>query len=799
MRTPRSVLKTKNIELRIQNSVWWDVQEKWVLDRGRITIAGIKGRVRMTYHHIKRSLRNISSGAALVICGGWVSASIAAAPQSAGAADARAGADAGLEEIVVTAQKTGATSLQRTPIAVSAFSTADLKTSLATNIRDLVSYVPNVSLVQVQAVNASIYIRGVGTNNVFSGSDPDVTMQIDGVYIARSADTLADFLDVDRIEVLRGPQGTLYGRNAIGGTVNIISKQPSDTLTGQEELTIGNFGTVQEQAYISGPLVPGKLQGSLAINYLRHDPYLKNLVPGVSGVNDANHGGIRGQLRWEPTDTIDATTRFDVSVGSENPNNFDVLVAPFAGATLANSAIGNFHRVAVDAATNDVTHSGGISEEINGQINANLNLKSISAYHWTAYDTFQDLDGTELYITAGKVDEKEAEITQEFDLQMHYTNFEGVAGLYYFHDHESSDFTAQGPSLPPVPFLIEALPATYSDAEAAFVQGTYHLTSSLALTAGLRYTLEDKHLQQDYQFHIYIPEPVVPPGSGFPFNGSVTRHYHGVTPKFGINWNATDDAMFYVSATKGYKSGGVNSAAAAAQGESFNPETIWSYEVGAKTDWFDHRLRANLTGFKYDYSDLQVQSLIGPGLVSIGNAASAAAKGIEAELTAKPTPAWKLTTNLTYLSATYRTFAAASVPQALVPFVSSSPDYDAATGTFNASGRTLDAAPRYTAFVAAQHDWELGNQGSIYGRAEYHWQDRVYFDPSNATVMSQGAYGLLNLFAGYNTADGLWQAQLYAKNVTDKGYFISIAANGVAPFGLVGAPRTFGIQVTRYW
>jgi iron complex outermembrane recepter protein len=753
----------------------------------------------VTYHHTKRSLRSMSSGAILIICAGWVSASIAAAPQSTGAAEATAGADAGLEEIVVTAQKTGATTLQKTPIAVSAFSTADLKTSLTTNIRDLVSYVPNVSLVQVQAVNASIYIRGVGTNNVFSGSDPDVTMQIDGVYIARSADTLADFLDVDRIEVLRGPQGTLYGRNAIGGTVNIISKKPSDTLTGQEELTVGNFGTVQEQAYISGPLVPGELQGSLAINYLRHDPYLKNLVPGANGVDDANHGGLRGQLRWEPTDTIDATTRFDASTSSENPNNYDVLVAPVAGATLANSAIGNFHRVAVDAATNDVTHSGGISEEINGQIDANLNLKSISAYHWTSYDTFQDLDGTELDITAGKVDEKEAEITQEFDLQMHYTDFEGVAGLYYFHDHESSDFTAQGPSLPPVPFLIEALPTTYSDAEAAFAQGTYHLTSNLALTAGLRYTLEDKHLQQDYQFHIYVPEPLVPPGSGFPFNGSVTRHYHGITPKFGVNWNVTDDAMLYVSATKGYKSGGVNSAAAAAQGESFNPETIWSYEIGAKTDWFDHRLRANLTGFKYNYSDLQVQSLIGPGLVSIGNAASAGAKGIEAELTAKPTPAWRLTTNLTYLSATYRTFAAASVPQALVPFVSSSPDYNAATGTFNASGKTLDAAPRYTAFVAAQHDWDLGNQGSIYSRAEYHWQDRVYFDPSNASVMSQGAYGLVNLFTGYNTADGLWQTQLYAKNVADKGYFISIAANGVAPFGLVGAPRTFGIQVTRYW
>ena len=750
------------------------------------------------YRYLKRSLRSMSSGVTLMLCAGLASASFAAAPQPAGAADATAGAADGLEEIVVTAQKTGASTLQKTPIAMSAFSSADLKASLTSNVQDLINYVPNVELVVVQGVNASIYIRGVGTNNVYSGSDPNVTVQVDGVYMARSSDTLSDFLDVDRIEVLRGPQGTLYGRNAVGGTVNIISKQPSDTFTGEEALTVGNFGTVQEQLYVSGPLVPGVLQGSLAINYLRHDAYVKNLVPGADGVGDANHGGFRAQLRWEPAENIDATTRFDAAVGSENPNSYYELIVPVPGAPLANSTIGNFHRVALNSSTNSDTNRGGISEEINVQINPNLNLKSISAYHQTAYNEFQDLDATELNLEEGRVKEREAEATQEFDLQGHFTNFEAVTGLYYFHDHELSDFTAQGPSLPPVPFLIEALPTTYSDAEGAFAQGTYHVTSSLSLTAGFRYTMEDKHLQQDYQFHIYLPEPVVPPGSGFPFNGSVTRHYHGATPKFGVNWNVTDDAMLYVSATKGYKSGGVNSAAAAQQGEAFNPETIWSYEIGAKTEWFDHRLRANLTGFKYDYSDLQVQSVIGPGLISIGNAASASAKGVEVELSAKPTPSWQFTTNLTYLQATYGTFSAASVPEALVPFVSSSPNYNAAAGTYNAAGKTLDAAPRYTAFAAAQHTWQL-SQGSIYGRAEYHWQDRVYYDPSNAEVMSQGAYGVSNLFAGFDTTDGAWQAQLYVKNVADKGYFLTIVAAGIPVDGESGQPRTFGVQVSRHW
>jgi iron complex outermembrane receptor protein len=708
--------------------------------------------------------------------------------------------DAGLEEIIVTAQKTGASAVQKTPIAVSAFSEADLKNSLTTNIKDLVAYTPGLNIGQTTA-SAQIYIRGVGTNNVYNGSDPDVTLQIDGVYMARPNEAFGDFLDVDRIEVLRGPQGTIYGRNAVGGTINIVSKTPSDVFTGTQELTVGNFATVEEQAYVSGPLIPGKLQGSLAVSYLRHDGYLKNISTG-NDIYSANHGGLRGQLRFEASDSVTATTRFDFSKSGENGNSYSVLIAPVKNAPLADSLIGQWSKVALSNPQTEATYNGGVSEDVNWAIDPSLTLRSITAYRKDAYHVVVDSDATELPYQTSAQSEEEYEYTQEFNFQAHLDNFDGVTGIYYFHESDTSDINAIVTAMPgivagspPRNVELSAFPVTKADAEAVFAQGTYHVLPTVALTAGYRYTSEDKSLHQDYQKY-FVGPPVINLAP-YPFVGQTTRYFHGNTPKFGIDWNVTSDAMMYFSATRGYKSGGMNYAASTVAAESFNPETIWSYEVGTKTDWFNHHLRVNLTGFKYDYNNLQVQSLIGPGLSSITNAATASVKGIEAEFQAKPTEAWKLTSNLTLLNARYNSFIAASVPAGLAPFAAGSPNYNPAAGTFNASGNRLDAAPHLTAFFAAQRDFDSDNGNFYYARAEYYWQDRVYYDPTNLDVQSQAPYGLVNLFVGYNRAGGSWQAQLYAKNVANKGYFITTAAVSLAPAGLTGAPRTFGARITK--
>jgi len=702
-----------------------------------------------------------------------------------------------IEEIVVTAQKTDST-VQKTPISMTALTSADLDKSLTQSIKDLGTSVPNVSIGQTTAY-AMIYIRGIGTNNVGNGSDPDVTVQLDGIYLARPVELFNDFTDVERVEVLRGPQGTLYGRNAVGGTINIISKTPSDMFSATEALTYGNYNTVQEQGYVTGPIVPDKLQFSMAFNYLHHDPYLKNLDPAGNDLQNANHGGIHGQLQWEPSANVTATTRFDWMLLGENPASFSVPNGSIPEAPLANSLVGaNNFKVAQNTPDYQSEAGGGISEDINATINQHWSLRSLTAFRENHLHQAFDGDNTEIPASTFNQADKENQATQEFDLNWHYNRFKGVTGIYYFHEYIST-FVNQSlapaagyPGSPPVALSFQATPVTNAGAGAAFTQGTFDLTDHLSFTAGLRYTIESKTLHQNFTVFEDGPPPVTLPT--YPFIGHTTRKFYGATPKFGLDWQVTPSDLLYFSATKGYKSGGMNFAATTPSAESFSPETIWSYEIGAKTDWFDKRLRFNLAGFLYDYKKLQVQTELSPGVLSIGNAATATGKGVEAEITAKPAPEWRITFNATALSAKYSSFPDAVVASGETSYLVGNPNYNAATGTFNAAGKSLNQAPKFTAFVAAERDWDI-HAGTISARAEYSWTGRVFYDPTNIEALSQGAYGIVNAFLGFDTVDGKWTAQLYGKNLTDKEYFVTMAAEGAFPSGLVGSPRTFGARL----
>jgi iron complex outermembrane recepter protein len=697
-----------------------------------------------------------------------------------GMAAAQQTPDSSLETVVVTATKSGATNAQDTPLTITAFSSDQLSNTMATNVKDLANSVPDLNISQSTSF-AEIYIRGVGSNNTGNGSDPDVTVQVDGIYLARPYTQFADLLDVDRVEVLRGPQGTLYGRNAVGGTINIVSKQPSDTFQGVEQLTVGNYGEVQNQAYITGPIVPGELDFSLAANYARHDDYLQNISTG-NNVFGQDEGGMRGQLRFQPASNLNATTRVDFNIASYDLENFDEIMVPLPATYVAqgginNTILGNYTKVALNTPQHVNVTSFGVSEEVNYIINENLNVKSLTAYRTSMNKGLIDSDYTNInnaYVFQG---ESENQFTQEVDLSGHYDAADFVGGLFYFHENDqSSTYVAK----PAANLRIGIPPLTHTDSIAGFAQGTYHLTETVSLIGGARYTSEQKNLHQDYNYtFLSTGLPTGTPAGLF----DLSNHYDAFTPKGGVNWQARDNLLFYFSVTKGYKSGGYNYVASTPAAASFKPEKLLSYEAGEKSEWFDHKLRANLTGFIYQYQDLQVNQLISPGVVSISNAANAHVKGLELELTALPVSGLQLTANLSRLDARYSNYPNAPLAAAL------------GTGTINATGNYLDAAPPYSAYLSAQYDWALG-QGDAYVRAEYSWQDRVFYDPSNYLSQSQGAYGLINMFAGYNWIDN-WQAQLWVKNLTNKEYIFGAAANGLVPTGEAGAPRTFGIRLTK--
>ena len=698
-----------------------------------------------------------------------------------------------LEEVTVTATKTGATQLQKTPLAVSAFTADKLGDILTANIADLAEHTPNLHFSEV-AGSAVIGIRGISSNNVFNGSDPDVTMQVDGVYIARPSGQTGDFLDVNEVEVLRGPQGTLYGRNAVGGTININSRVPTDQFTGEEAITVGNYGLFQNQTYLSGPLVDGKLQASIATNYVRHDDYEKNIFPGgPSGVNNANHGGGRLQLRWEPTDAINVTTRADLSAVDEDLANFDHLLARYPASPLVNSILGDYSKVALNGRQTQYLRNGGVSEDIDIVLNDVFSLKSLTAFRLNDYSLNTDNDATPVNVLQGHQHESENQISQEVDLTAKYGALDAVGGLFYFHEHDNSIVYAYnygGNN------FHATLPLVLSDSEAAFVQGTYHLTPTIGLTAGIRYTQESKSMRVTYLGEALPSDASLP---GFPGSLDVTRKFAAGTPKFGVDWQVDPNALVYFSATRGYKSGGENYAATSLLAASFAPETIWSYEAGAKTELFDRRARLNVAAFHYDYSNLQIQALIGPGVTTITNAATASANGVEVEFTGKVTHDFELDANFSYLDAKYASFPKASVAGALRPFLVGDPNYNAAATTYDASGNVLNNAPTVSGSIGGKYTVPLRWGDTISTRFDLYYQSRTYFDATNNLLESQGAYATVNASATYIFSEGGWQAQLWGKNLTDKLYIVSAAANGVEPAASVAPPRTFGLRLSYNW
>lgn len=668
------------------------------------------------------------------------------------------------EVIIVTATKTGATALQQTPMAISAFSASDVERNVINDVRDLVAATPNLSVAQ-NAAFAQIYIRGIGSNNVFNGSDPSAAIQIDGVYNARPFSQFANFLDVERIEVLRGPQGTLYGRNAIAGVVNVISRAPSNDFEARIQLTGGNFDLTQVEAYLSGPIVNDRIQMSIAGSYLHHDSYRENVAPGVPNTDDAELYSLRAQLRVQLSDSLVATTRADMNEQEDRAMGYGKVLAPFS--PLTNSILGDFRHVAhSDATSNEVT-GRGVSQEFELNISDSLALKSITAHRASRIDLRTDSDGTDSRLLISNIFEDQNQFTQELNLSGRSGALRYVAGLFYISEEIRSDNLIEN-------FIANVFarfqPESRTSAWAGFAQADYNLTERLSVTAGLRYTRERRTFDQRITNSSMATGMPLP---GFPLTYELSRVYDAFTPKIGLTYTA-DNYMLYASVTRGFKSGGFNmSSPQAIQG--FDPEFLWSYEAGLRSDLFNRRLRFNLTAFYYDYSDLQVQAFIAPGVIDITNAATAEVRGLEAEAVVTPARGVRLFGSVALLDAEYGRYVG--------------------PGNVDFSGKQLNSAPDFTANIGGQYDWSIGSI-AVSARAEYRRIGRQYFTPANILIQSQGDYGLLDGSISLSRNGGHWRVSLWGKNLLDAEYVRSTAQIGPAILGRPGDPRTFGVRLT---
>jgi iron complex outermembrane receptor protein len=710
----------------------------------------------------------------------------AQATQSAqGAQGAQSSSATTIGEVIVTATRLGATNLQKTPIAVSALSGAQLATSVILSTHDLGKYTPSVQIAQNNGF-AEIYIRGVGSNNVFNGSDPDVTVNIDGVYIARSFGEFTNFLDVGQVEVLRGPQGTLYGRNAAGGTINVTSLAPTDYFTGEARVTGGNYNEVGVEGYVSGPIDPGKADFSLAAEHYQHDAYQQNIVPGEPGVGSENQSSARAQLLLTPSSNLKATTRVDIEYADEADEGNDVLLEPYNAVT--DSILGNYHKVAVKGPTNDLISSGGIAEDIYYTVNPYLTLRSVTAARFDDYNNDAETDGSNIGYQFTHLRETEQEYSQELTANGKIGRFDYVGGIYLFDEQDASNdlVTSYKTNTHTV-----TKPVTHDQSYAAYANVDYRITDALTVIAGIRYTVEDKNISQwggNYSNITGLNADLPGPGiaKGGPSSYTLSHSYDAPTPKVALQYQIDPNLMAYVSATRGFKSGGFNEtvlpANASTQLVGFAPEELWSYEAGIKSEWFEKKLKLNVTAFHYDYTDMQVQAFLVPGQTSITNAASAHVDGVEFEAEFRPIRAFDIGANVSLLNAKY-----ANYPDAP----------STGTATVDATGHYLNESPPFSMNTWAQYNWDLPDGARIWVRGEYSYQTRVYFTAVNDDIQTQAAYGLANFLVGWNSTNGRWGVDAYIKNALNQQYIIQTGSFSATPAGTAGPPMTIGAQVSR--
>ncbi|MCZ8131997.1 MAG: TonB-dependent receptor [Steroidobacteraceae bacterium] len=699
---------------------------------------------------------------------------------SAPAVAAEPAADSLLQEVVVTAQKR-TESAQDVPISIVALSGETLERLNTTDVLQVAARTPTLQYSQAGG-EAQLYVRGVGSNLLAIGSDPSVAIHQDGVYLGRPNMGLTQFLDVERVEVLRGPQGTLYGRNATGGAVNIVSRMPTRENEGYFSAGTGSFDRVDLKAAWNAPLNDAT-SVRIAARSLRDDGYVENRFPGGTNLDDNDLRAVRGSVRIQPSDAF----RLDLIIDYSKFENGNTAIVPNDGFGAA-QALGAVPTGSKLEVRNNVPsfqnwETGGPTATLEWRPNDAFSVTYVGSYRKFDQDFLFNTDGTEIEVTrtSTKVDSQQ----HSHELRLASTGdapLQWIAGGYYLKEDKEGTLGLVRLNLAtPGVFL---LPATgITDARAVFGQVDWTVLEGLKLTAGIRWS-EERKTDFNQQINVFASatNPVAQIERGLYGNlvlgaPATTRSgentWRAWTPKFGLDYRLTDDVLLYASYTKGFKSGGYNSYQPS--NPVFEPEFIKSYEVGAKTDWAGGRFRANVSAFYYDYSDLQVTTFF-QSLTLVSNAAEATIQGVDLELLASPVDGLNLGASVSWLDATYDEFL---FPYGLCsPLVLNTPSCAGATAgavrVVNAEGNRLNNAPEIKANAFATYRFPLGGAGSLEVLGQVSYTDDIYFNAANDPNLRQPAYTLVDARVSWTNPAGNLEVAAYGKNLGDEEYFHNI-------------------------
>lgn len=676
-----------------------------------------------------------------------------------------------VERVTVTATKTGAAEIHTTPIAVTAISARMLEQVGVQTVEGLAGVVPTLTISQHTGL-AQVTIRGIGTNVVLAGADPSSTIHLDGVYLARPAMVFMDFLNVERLEVLRGPQGTLYGRNSVGGTINIVTRQPTNTLETNVRLTAGNYDKLRAEGAVSGPLIKDKVMGSFAFLRGAREGFVKDLDHPEHSLGSEDTWAGRGQLRVVFGTHNELLLSADYGRFEGVPLTYAKPLVAKPGFSFDSPASLWAVRTSHLAVGENIQRGGSAKLAI--RVNDTTLLSSLTAYRASDHRFFIDADLTELPLQANDVRDLQHQVSQELTLVRRTPKLTWIGGAFFFDEHNRGPvlitlYVAGTENRPDATFAARAW--------ALFGEATYQLSDRVSLTGGLRHTNEAKDLANTGGVYRLGTSMLAVPASFYDFVDRVT--YDAWTPKVSIQARATPATFFYVSATRGFKSGGFN-ASWPAPGRPYSPEFAWSFESGLKNTMAGGRARLNTAVFYTDLQDLQVQSFIRPGLLDISNAASAKIRGIEIEAAAAGRGV-QLAGNLSWLDATYGPYLAVG-PGGV---------------TRAAAGNRLNNAPAWSGSGSAVYARAIGRTGTASVRADLSWQSRVFFTPFNDTIETQKAYELLHLRVGLEPRHRRWEIAVYARNIRNTEY-ITGTTSGPLPAigGRPGDPRQWGTQFT---
>jgi iron complex outermembrane receptor protein len=757
----------------------------------------------------------------------------------------------GMDEIVVTAQKREE-KLQEVPISVTALPEQFIEDSQLRNFENVQQFTPNL---QVQPATDSrstaIRIRGIGTPGLNAGFDPSVGVFHDGVYLGRPGMALTELLDVARVEVLRGPQGTLYGKNTAAGAISIVTQRPHFDYEGSGEVVIGSYNDRQLRGVLNGPLWGDKLAARVAAFTVLRGGYDTNMFTGED-VNDLDRYGFRVRTLFTPGDQLEVLFTGDYSNESSNGIVADILTyegppsLPGVGTTFQGLAAvtgrplpvaDGFDRI-VDAnedSRNDV-ESWGFTLEGNYTLENDHTLTSLTAYRRFESDSLLDGDFSSYRAVSLETDETFYQVSSELRFTSPSNQpLEYLGGLYMYISKDKTispnlilkDYLDAAPlgvlfrnqqPPPPDPNAIGNVDTndhrTYTFA--GFAQATYRFTEQWSLTGGLR-------LQNERKTRVGSQIsgcPVVNAGICGPDQFlDESREVFNASPMASLRYFLRPEIMLYVTGARGFKSGGFNQLRTLSETQTeFDDETSTSVEIGAKTQWLDRRLTLNTNFFYTWYNDFQAQSFDGTSF-AVTNAGDLRSYGIESDIFAVPHPTFFIGGGVGWNVAEYESFESANctvgqnaaLAAAIDAARAENPNVDVTTivaegcrlptpisfsGVQDLSGRVKDNAPEWSATVFAQYERPLPRVPfSMLGflRAEYSYRDNFFLEQDLDPHTRQSAYNLLNLRTGVRGEDDRWEVVFSVQNVTDEEYLIAAfdvpILNGFA--GVNGPPRTF--------